>query len=384
MKFFNSGYILSNKRHGWIDYDRGISIILVTYRHCFESLERSGVNLNQYPFLEYINVYLSGFRMPLFFIASGIFVSRSLQKRGLPAYINNRVKTILYPLLVWGVIQISLQIFFSAYTNSEMNAKSFLYLIIDPRRTGQFWYLNALFCVGVLYSFCKIKLHLKLGHQLILGSILYVILNIVRSYHINLGFAMDILQYYVFFALGDAVSQFMMNTEKAKYFSSWKLFIPLFIVFLIVQYFFTKLNLQNGDTYFVEHDMPYFFLLVAVIGCAFSICISFTMSKFNIWPFIRVVGYHSVHIYCVQIIAISIVRLFLVKVAGVSDALLLTLIVWPAAIFICMVVYNTCLRLNMWWLFSLKYPEEELNYIAQNKKSVIQSKSILKNQTNIK
>ncbi|MEO7049302.1 MAG: hypothetical protein ABI091_28625, partial [Ferruginibacter sp.] len=191
--------------------------------------------------------------------------------------------------------------------------------------------------------------------------------TVVRAQDINLGFVMDILQYYVFFALGDAVSQFVMNPERAKYFSSWKMFIPLLIAFIVVQYFFTKLNLDHGDTYFVEHDMPYYFLVVAIIGCAFSICVSFSMSKFNIWPFIRVVGYHSVHIYCVQVIAISVVRLLLVKVFGVTDALVLTLVVWPAAIFICMLVYNVCLRLNMWWLFSLKYPEEELNYIAQNK-----------------
>src|SRR4051812_38216926 len=144
MNLFNSKFILSNKRFGWIDYDRGISIILVTYRHCYETLFKSGVNLNAYPIFEYINVFFFGFRMPLFFIASGIFVSGSLAKRGMDAYAKNRVQSILWPLMVWGFIQITLQILFSGYTNSDIHPISYLYLLTDPRSTGQFWYLNAL------------------------------------------------------------------------------------------------------------------------------------------------------------------------------------------------------------------------------------------------
>ena len=81
MNLFNSQFILNNKRFGWIDYDRGISIILVTFRHCFEGLTNAGVDLNSYPFLGYLNVFLFGFRMPLFFIASGMFISSSLKKK---------------------------------------------------------------------------------------------------------------------------------------------------------------------------------------------------------------------------------------------------------------------------------------------------------------
>ena len=84
MDLFNSKYILSNKRFGWIDYDRGISIILVTYRHCFEGLERAGIDFKSFPVFEYINVFFFfGFRMPLFFIASGIFISSSMRKKGM-------------------------------------------------------------------------------------------------------------------------------------------------------------------------------------------------------------------------------------------------------------------------------------------------------------
>ncbi len=206
MDFFNKNFILSNKRFGWIDYDRGISIILVTYRHCYESMEKAGLDMKSHPYLEYINVFFFGFRMPLFFIASGIFISGSMRKRGLGTYAKNRVQTILYPMLVWGVIQITLQILMSGseHINSDVDPVSYLYLLIWPRTTGQFWYLNALFFVGIIYALLKSFLKFKVGHQLAFGLILYAANAYFNHKGTNIYMGADIFKYYLFFAIGDA------------------------------------------------------------------------------------------------------------------------------------------------------------------------------------
>ncbi len=367
MNLFNSKYILSNKRFGWIDYDRGISIILVTYRHCYESMEKAGLNMHAHPYLEYINVFFFGFRMPLFFIASGIFISGSMRKRGLNEYGKNRVQSILYPMLVWGIIQISLQIIFSAHTNSDVTPISYLYLIIYPRATGQFWYLNALFFVGIIYSVLKAKLKFTLNHQLILGLSLYALCAYINSTTINIGFANDIFKYYLFFAIGDAISTFMLGEKAAGIFSTWKVLVPLLAAFGIIQYFFTKINMAEGNNYYVENHMPVFFLFVALIGCAVSISASFALTKHQSLRFLRVVGYNSVHIYCMQIIAMSVARLVLVNILGITYVPLLALLILTAGLVIPMITYNICIRLNMWWLFTLKKPEEEINYLAETK-----------------
>lgn len=367
MNLFNSKYILSNKRFGWIDYDRGISIILVTYRHCFESMEKAGLNVQGYPILEYINVFFFGFRMPLFFIASGIFISGSMRKRGLDAYAKNRVQSILYPMLVWGVIQISLQIIFSSQTNSDTTPISYLYLIIYPRATGQFWYLNALFFVGIIYSVLKAKVKFDVKHQLILGLVLYSFCAYINGYTtLNIGFANDIFKYYLFFAIGDAISAFMLGEEAAPVFASWKVLIPLLAAFGIIQYFFTKINMAEGNNYFVENHMPVFFLAVALVGCAVSISASFALKKYQALPSLRVIGYNSVHIYCMQIIAMSVTRLILMK-TNITYVPLLAILILAGGLIIPMITYNICLRLNMWWLFSLKKPVEEIDFIAEEK-----------------
>src|SRR5690349_15151101 len=84
-------------RYNWIDYARGIAIILVVYRHSFEGIKRAGFSISNYLFLEHANIIFFSFRMPLFFIVSGIFISGSLFKRGLNGLISNKMRTILYP-----------------------------------------------------------------------------------------------------------------------------------------------------------------------------------------------------------------------------------------------------------------------------------------------
>src|ERR1700712_1214960 len=107
---FNSRFILKEKRWLWIDYDKGISIILVGFGHALASLDGHVTDLSAYPFFTYIGTFLYGFRMPLFFIVSGLLVARSLNKKGLNNYIGDRTNNILYPLAIWGFIEITFQI----------------------------------------------------------------------------------------------------------------------------------------------------------------------------------------------------------------------------------------------------------------------------------
>ena len=373
MKFLNTEFILSDKRHGWIDYDRGISIILVTYRHCFESLQNAGLDLSNHPWLEYFNVFFFGFRMPLFFIASGIFISGSISVKGISPYLSNRIKTILYPMIVWGFIQISLQLVFSSYTNSkgDVGWNTYLELFTNPRSTGQFWYLHALFLVGVVYATLKVFLNIGYKTQLIIGAALYTLCAIDNhyafSYEAKLGFINDFMKYYLFFAIGDAISNQIFQEKTAALFSSYKLIIPLVLSFVTIQYFFTEINMKEGNNYFVENQMPLFFLLVALVGCALSISVSFSLKKRNSMRFLRVVGYNSVHIYCMQIIIMSVSRQIFMKLVHINNPTLLSILVLSTGILFPILIYQICLRMNLWWLFTLKRPDEEIKYIRAEK-----------------
>ena len=320
--------LLDNKRQSWIDYDRGISIILVTYRHAYEMLRNAGLNFDLFPMIGYMNVFLFGFRMPLFFITSGIFLSSSLEKKGLKSYNFSRFQNILYPMFIWGILQISLQVAFSGYTNFSHHSLDYIWLIFDPRRTGQFWYLHTLFFVGMLYAILKIKFKFSSKMQIPLGILMYTALALIRQKGIYLGFAMDILQYYVFFALGDLISNTIRKKENKRYFESFVLLLILVPIFCLVQYNFAAINIQQGSNYFIEHKMPLFFVVIALVGCALSINISFLLGKYNLLGYLRIIGYHSIHIYCMQIILMASTRtVLLMAFDHLPSPLVLTLII---------------------------------------------------------
>ncbi len=370
MNLFNSKYILNEKRWLWIDYDKGISIILVGFGHCMATLEGHVENLNAYSFFEYFGTFFYGFRMPLFFIISGLLVGRSLNKKGLGGYVGDRTNNILYPLLVWGIIEITLQLIAARFTNlthnTTINPWLYLKLLTNPRETGHFWYLNALFCIGAIYATLKSILKVKPFFQLILGLALFSISGYV---HINditsLGFLTDVFEYYVFFALGDLISNVMLDEKNIKQFSSWKVFLLLLIPFVIIQYYFTEINLKpsaQGDR-FVELKMPFFFLFEALVGCAASVSFSFLLQKYKLFTWLRIVGYHSLFIYCMQIIVMTFARILFQNVLHISYVPALIMLVWISGIILPIFFYNICLKYNLWWLYTYKKPHKQVDYM---------------------
>jgi fucose 4-O-acetylase-like acetyltransferase len=370
---FNSKFILNEKRWLWIDYDKGISILLVGYGHALATLQGHGLDLSNYPFFNYIGTFFYGFRMPLFFIVSGLLVGRSLNKKGLGNYIGNRANNILYPLLVWGIIEISFQIIAARFTQLSIDQRigpsKYLKLITDPRDTGHFWYLNALFCIGVIYAVLKSVFKLKSWLQVILGLILFSVSAYIHINDLSAGFLTDVFGYYIFFALGDLISKVMLDEKNIQRFSSWKIFVPLLVLFLIIQYYFTEINLRpsaHGNN-FVERKMPFFFLFEALVGCAISINFSFLLQKHKLFTWIRIVGYHSLFIYCMQMIVMNFARIFFGSILKIDHAPTLILLVWSSGIVLPVFFYNFCLKYNLWWLYTFRKPKREVEYMQSTK-----------------
>jgi fucose 4-O-acetylase-like acetyltransferase len=372
MVIFNSKAILGEHRTQWIDYDKGISIILVGYGHAFAVLQGHGTSFENYPFLNYIGVFLYGFRMPLFFIISGMLLGKSLQRKGVRGYLYNRVNNILHPLLVWGIIEITIKLASAGEIPSlRILLADYLNLLIDPRKTGVFWYLNALFCIGIIYSIVKTKLALNTSHQLVVGLLFFCLSAYIHINGYSAGFLTDIFEYYLFFAIGDYISKLMLSEKGKAYFTSPRLYIPLFLVFVTLQYYATQINLGSGSAgmVYVEKRLPFLFLAQALLGCAISVSFSFMLEKHKKLVFLRVVGFHSLFIYCMQIIVMNFSRIALVNQLGIKEVLILFPLIWFLGIAIPIITYNCCIRWRLWWLFTLRRPD------TLNKSPLVQAKT---------
>jgi fucose 4-O-acetylase-like acetyltransferase len=368
MDIFNAGSILKEKRYAWIDSDKGISIILVGYGHCLLTLQ-GRTDLSAYPIFTYIGLFLYGFRMPLFFIISGIFINSGLYRKKLSGYIENRTNIVFYPLLIWGFLQTSIFLITSKLDHLPIEPMLYLKLIIEPRAIGHFWYLNALFFISVIFAFLKAKVKIKPVVHLLLGLVLYCISAYFHIYNVRGGFMTDICEFYIFFALGDFISHIVLNEVYAKRFASFKIFIPLLAIFLFTQYNFAKINLHGGvdGINYVEHKMPVFFLFEALLGCTISMNFSFLLQKYNVLRFLRVIGFHSLFIYVMQILVMTFTLGVLSRVFKITYVPALIIIVWVSGVILPIFIYNLCIKMNFWWLFTFKKPRVETNHITVNK-----------------
>lgn len=331
-----------------------------------EGLRQSGLPLHNYPLLEVLNICFYSFRMPLFFIISGLFLSAGLHKKGLRNYVNGRFKIVFYPLLVWGSIQITMQFLMKNYVNAHREPMDYLNLIINPRRIEQFWYLNALFFVGAIYALLKTTLRINYWQQLLIGMVFYAVAGMLRYTETNGYLFTDILNFYIYFCFGDIISGYLLGkkTKKAMITApSW--LMASFIVFLASQYLYTIVNIHHNSDFYVGDKMPALALPIALSGCAFTIQIAFLLQRFGILKWLRVIGYHSLYIYLTHVMIIAAVRIFLVYGLHINSVPMILVPAMLAGVVLPILLYNVSVRVGAWWLFSLRKPVDEINFHAQ-------------------
>jgi len=293
-------------------------------------------------------------------------------KKTFTGYVNDRFKMVLYPMLIWGSIQITLQLIFSQYVNADREVIDYVNLVVRPRKIEQFWYLNTLFMVGVVYAFFKSVLKMNMWQLMISGMLCYSFAAVFfvvydqRTTHqlefFAYTFVPDFLHFYIYFFIGDALSQFILKKENHAYFSSYLVMIPVFIVFVITHYFFTIINLKNGADTYVEHFWPVLYLVVSLTGCAFMIQLSFIFQRLDILRILRVIGYHSLHIYVSHLIIVSGIRTVCVHFLHFTHVPTLIIFSVIAAIILPVMIYNILVRNGFWWLYTLKKPEDEIRF----------------------
>lgn len=355
---FNTS-ILEKNRLQWVDYLRGIAILLIVYRHVLVGIQRGNIIVPQ--FLVDANMIFYSFRMPLFFILSGLFISKAIKKNSLKSLLGNRFELLMYPYIVWAVIQITLQIALSDVTNSVRGFEDYLHIIYQPRSLDQFWFLPALFNTTLVYLLVKTKLKAPPGAQLILGLVLYFCSRFVQE----ISMMSDWMAFYFFFALGDAISQPFFKTKSQRFFNHPLSLILIIPIFVLAQRYYLANSLSilalKNNTFLSRPDyLAHFrdqvdFLFIAMIGCISMFILAFRLQNLKILSFLRILGYHSLYIYVSHVIVTAFVRLSLIIVFETANPILILCISIFLGIVIPIMFYNLLVKNGpLWWLFSYR------------------------------
>lgn len=365
--FVSKGFnlpLIQKSRLQWVDYLRGIAIILIVYRHVLTGILKGNIQVPQV--LVDANMIFYSFRMPLFFILSGVFISRSLAKKSVRELIGIKFEKLLYPYFVWVFIQVTLQILFSGVTNSQRSAIDYTFIFYQTRFLDQFWYLPALFNVSVVYILVKSKLKANTGIQLIIGLLLYFF----SPYCQSISMISDFMSFYFFFALGDSISTIFFNQRTQSFFRNWISLLLILPIFILSQRYYLDHHLGNlgwsdnmtlsKPDYFRHVKDQVDFLFIALIGCLAMFILAFHLQKLQVAKFLRVLGYHSLYIYVMHVIITACVRLSLIILFHISNPIVLLTCSIVAGVILPVLIYNFLVKDGpLWFLFTYKRKRPE-------------------------
>jgi fucose 4-O-acetylase-like acetyltransferase len=329
-------------RANWVDYGKGIGIILVVYAHLLSSAYHGGIQVPAH-FFNLSDSIIYGFHMPFFFFLSGLFVEGSFRKRGAKDYLLDKFLRIFYPYIIWSVLQISAEILFSSQTQKGAGIPDLLAIFYRP--WGQFWFLYVLLLMHITYVvfsyFGKYTLPLML-----IASVIVFFSPISTGLFEIFRFCNHLLFFTVGIVLGRKVMQVETSTPPL-----WTV-ILLFVALIGSGYFIFE-NLLDPMR-LAEQSRPFYFLYLSALGIIACSTLAQYLARLDTGRFLQTLGVHSLQIYLVHMLVGVGIRMVLTGVFGIQNWVAHILIGMTFALAIPILMQKISNRLNFPYLFELK------------------------------
>ena len=329
------------QRLDWVDYAKGAGIILVVFAHNLGGQRSSGIPLPAA--LAGVISYAYSFHMPLFFFLSGLFAVYSYRK-GFLSFSESKLRTILYPFVIWSLILGMIQVKMAAYVNHPLpSGHSPLFFLLRP--VEQMWFLQALFLMYVSFALAQ-----KLAIPPKWFFFLSAVLALIGSLFIHEETVKKILFHFVFFGAGvslhSGVNARLLGAKTGPLLavSSAVLCVQLVLVFgLPAAHAFRGSETLMG-------------VVIAFIGIASISAASEVLSRLNSVQWLRVIGQYSMPIFLMHTIFGSGTRIILTRFLHLHNPYIHAGLELAAGVGIPMVIAFALSRRNTPWVFEWPAP----------------------------
>jgi fucose 4-O-acetylase-like acetyltransferase len=325
-------------RQEWVDIAKGIGILLVVYGHIARGVASAGMETD-YPTLRLVDSVVYTFHMPLFLFLSGLFFYSSLQKRGALGLVLYRVDTVLYPYVVWSLLQGFIEVMLEPYTNGQVTVTQVLDLA-EPR--AHFWYLYTLFLLTLVCTVIYLRLQPRF-HGLIaaIAAVIFVRQAELPDFE---------SAHYLYFCLVYFVGGIWFSQHKDFFLRHRRrLLLPVLMLFATAQWMF---HMGFNMTY---KDIGLPLLLLAALSILAVVLLSGVLSDFTP-QWLIYLGASSLAIYLMHILVGSGVRVVLHKFLGVEDAALHITIGMTLAVLLPLLALELFRRWNLMFLIEAPKP----------------------------
>jgi fucose 4-O-acetylase-like acetyltransferase len=309
-------------RKDWVDYGKGLGIILVVYAHLSSSAHHAGLEIPEH-FFAISDSIIYGFHMPFFFFLSGLFVEGSLEKRGAKGHLLDRIGRIAYPYFVWSILQMSIEMVFPGQTQRNAQVANLLAIVYRP--WAQFWFLYALFLMNIVYLILR-----KFGRYtmpVLFATALILFIFPVRTPMFSL---LPSSTHFIFFASGILIGRYFTTVEKLN--------PPAWVVL----------------SFFIVLIGSGIFIFETLLGIVSMTSLSIHLAKRQALPYLMTIGKYSLPIYLAHMLAGVGMRTILVNFFGLQNWILHMLIGVAFAVAAPIFLRKFFSKINLPYLFEWK------------------------------
>ncbi len=317
-------------RLSWVDTAKGLSIILVVMMH---SAFGVGEETGQAGILHWIIGWATPFRMPEFFLISGLFLSQVIARDWLK-FSDRRIVHYLYFYALWAVIQIVFKVGLGTGDPVSMLGQIAL-AVVDPY--GVLWFI---YMLAVFSLMTKVLWDLRVNNWIALGlaAVLQILpIGPTGSYVVD-----QFAEYFVYFFAGYALAPWIFKAV------AWAEQRPLLAVGALAAYAVINGLLVFGGGFEMQPahaimggyaGLPVLHLVLALVG-SLALCVTAALlTKLAFMDWLRWLGAHSIVVYLSFSIPMAVTRTVLLKVGIIDDTSILSIIVLLAALISPLILY---------------------------------------------
>jgi uncharacterized membrane protein YcfT len=317
-----------NPRIDWVDYAKGICIVMVVMMHSVLGVELAA---GQTGFMHVLVAFAKPFRMPDFFLISGLFLSVVID-RDWRTYLDRKVVHFAYFYLLWVTIQFGFKAP-SFAAESGWGHVGYLYLesFVEPFGTLWFIYLLPVF-------FVITKATRSLPPMLIWGlAALLEMTHIVTGWTVIDEFCARFVYFYSGYLF--AAHVFALS-DRARARPGWALAgLALWAL------------LDGGLVYSGYSEWPLISLALGLAGACAIVTMGTLLARAHQLNFLRFCGEHSIVIYLAFFLPMAATRTLLLRTGLIHDIGTVSLVVTVVGVVGALAIWRIALKVGANFLF---------------------------------
>jgi uncharacterized membrane protein YcfT len=318
----------ARERIDWVDYAKGICIVMVVMMHSVLGVEAAA---GQTGFMHWLVTFAKPFRMPDFFLISGLFLAVVID-RDWRTYLDRKVVHFAYFYVLWVTIQFGFKApSFAAETSWAHAGYLYLESFIEP--FGTLWFIYLLPICFVVTKLARSAPPLAV----------FAVAALLEMTHVATGWTVidEFCSRFVYFYCGYWLASYVFALSDRARGRPYLALVGLALWALI----------NGGLVVAGFSEWPLVSLALGLAGAGAIIVMGTLLARMNWLNFLRYCGEHSIVIYLAFFLPMAATRTLLMRSGLLPDIGTISLIVTIAGLAGALAIWRIALALHANFLF---------------------------------